>query len=71
MFLGRYNHFKCDKCETEVHLESYGLPKGWIYIPQLTGPIKHFCKECEVIRKRESDVQTQEILDRINKKRGK
>lgn len=57
MFLGRFNHFKCDKCSKEVHLEGYGLPKGWIYIAQLKGPIKHFCDECERKRKENNYVQ--------------
>jgi hypothetical protein len=61
MFLGRFNHFVCDKCDKEEHLQHYGLPKGWIYITQLDGPPKHFCDECERKRKEKNNVNPFEI----------
>jgi hypothetical protein len=46
MFIGRFNHFQCNKCKKEIHLLRYGLPDDWVYISKLNGPIEHLCEQC-------------------------
>lgn len=51
MLLKRVFKWQCDKCKQIFEQEGYGLPKGWIYIPKLNGPVEHRCKSCEDKRK--------------------
>lgn len=44
MFVGRYNHFKCDDCGRESVV--YNFPEGWVTTRKRGGGIPHHCEEC-------------------------
>jgi hypothetical protein len=40
----------CDDCPVTEEKQAYGLPKGWLYLPQDMGrnqPASHLCPACQ------------------------